>query len=91
VLFNCSGAALSAADAVETVIEYLGMRPVEKTGTVPADKATHTLLLSGNLMGMTRILVRCRLVYSSATGVTMEMSVRSTDPEVSSLIASAIG
>jgi hypothetical protein len=79
------------AEAVDTVIEYLGLRPVERTGTVPADKATHTLLLSGNLLGVARVFVRCRLVYSAATGVTMEMAVRSTDRDVSAAIAAAIG
>ena len=76
---------------MDTVIEYLGMRPAERSATVPADKSTHTLLLSGNLMGVARFLVRCRLVYSSATGVTMEMTVRSTDRAVSEVIAAAIG
>ena len=76
---------------VDTVVEYLGMRPAERTGVVPADKTSHQLLLSGNLMGVARILVRCRLVYSTSTGVTMEMSVRSTDAAVSASIAAAIG
>jgi len=82
----------SLADAVNTIIEYLGMQPCERTGPsyLTPEKTTHNLLLSGNFLGNIQTLVRCRLAFNTSTGVTMEISVRSNKPEVSQMIANAI-
>lgn len=80
----------SLTDAVETVVSCLGMKPLEKSNVVPADKTTHTVFLSGNLKGQTIILALVRLVYNASSGVTMELSVRSDNAELSQLIANAI-
>jgi len=67
------------------------MSPCEKTGpkSIPQDKTTHLLLLSGNFLGTIPTLVRCRLAFS-APNVTMEIIVRSSDETISQAIASAI-
>ena len=76
-----------------TIIDYLGMQPCERTGPsfLAPDKTTHILLLSGNFLGNIHTLVRCRLAFNSSTGVAMEITVRSTEQEISQMIASTIG
>lgn len=83
----------SLVEAVTTIIDYLGMQACERTGTsyVTPDKSTHILLLSGNFLGTIHTLVRCRLAFNSSTGVAMEITVRSTDQEISQMIANTIG
>lgn len=78
------------AAAVDSVTDFLGMRAAERSNTVPSGKTSHVLLLSGMLLGRTRVLARCRMAVHSSNGVAMELSVRSEDPKVSELVASAI-
>lgn len=51
--------------------------------------ATHTLLCSGTFRGGAEILVRAKLAL--ADGVTMQLTVRTTYPEVAELVTAAIG
>jgi coatomer protein complex subunit gamma len=53
------------------------------------------LIFYSTLLGMFRggyeVLVRSKLALSPEGGVTMQLSVRSGDPDVSELVASAVG
>ena len=65
------------------------MQPCERSDKVPDGKSSHTLYLAGVYRGGYDILVRAKLAVSE--GVTMQITVRSTDPHASEVIASAVG
>lgn len=79
----------SLEDAVKNIIQFLGLQPAERTDKVPDGKTTHTLLLAGLFRGGYEILVRSKLAL--ADGVTMQLTVRSTDSFIAELITSAVG
>ncbi|KAF2898387.1 hypothetical protein ILUMI_07790 [Ignelater luminosus] len=76
-------------EAVKNIIQFLGLQPAERTDKVPEGKTTHTLLLAGLFRGGFEILVRSKLAL--ADGITMQLTVRSTDTDVAELITSAVG
>ncbi|XP_057372762.1 coatomer subunit gamma-2-like [Daphnia carinata] len=78
-------------EAVRNIISFLGLQPCEWSDKVPEGKSAHTLLLSGVFRGGYEVLVRSKLALSPEGGVTMQLSVRSGDAEVSELVASAVG
>lgn len=65
------------------------MQPAERTDRVPAKRNKHVLYLSGNFIGDVPVLVRARMKQADQ-GVQMELTVRSTNADVSTLVASAI-
>ncbi|XP_075147641.1 coatomer subunit gamma-like [Haematobia irritans] len=76
-------------EAVNTIIKFLGLGPANLSEKVPEGVATHTLLCSGTFRGGAEILVRAKLALSE--GVTMQLTVRTTYPEVAELVTAAIG
>lgn len=78
------------ADAVKNIVSFMGMQPCERSDKVPDGKSSHVLLLSGLFRGGNDVLVRARLALVDA-GITMQITVRSTDPVAAEVIASAIG
>jgi len=78
-------------EAVRNIISFLGLQPCEWSDKVPEGKSHHSLLLSGVFRGGFPVLVRAKLALSPGGGVTMQLSVRSGDDEVSELVASAVG
>lgn len=77
-------------DAVKNIIQYLGLQPCERSDKVPEGKSSHTLYLAGVFRGGHDALVRAKLAMADS-GVTMQLTVRSTDPNVSEVLVSAIG
>ncbi|KAL4226660.1 Coatomer subunit gamma-1 [Mactra antiquata] len=77
-------------DAVKNIIQYLGLQPCERSDKVPEGKSSHTLYLAGVFRGGHDALVRSKLAMTDS-GVTMQLTVRSTDPNVSDVLVSAIG
>ena len=77
------------ADAVKQIIEYMGMQPCERSDRVPADKKSHVLLLAGCYRGGHDVLVQTKLAFSD--GVTMQITVRSSEATVSEVVLSAVG
>ncbi|XP_060078948.1 coatomer subunit gamma-2-like [Ylistrum balloti] len=77
-------------EAVQNIIKFMGMQPCERSDKVPEGKSSHTLYLAGVYRGGHDALVRAKLALSDA-GVTMQLTVRSTDPDVSEVMATAIG
>jgi len=75
--------------AVKQISQFMGMQACERSDKVPDGKSSHTLLLSGVYRGGAEVLVRARLALSD--GVTMQLTVRSADPAVSEVVASAVG
>lgn len=81
----------SIEEAMKNIISFMGMQPCERSDKVPEGKSSHTLYLAGVFRGEDEVLVRAKLAQSpSVEGVTMKLTVRSQNQEVSSLIASAV-
>eukprot|EP00163_Fabomonas_tropica_P029787 TRINITY_DN6527_c0_g1_i1.p1 TRINITY_DN6527_c0_g1~~TRINITY_DN6527_c0_g1_i1.p1 ORF type:complete len:889 (-),score=290.72 TRINITY_DN6527_c0_g1_i1:395-3061(-) len=78
----------SVQAAVTAVLDFLGMTPVDRSHIVGKGK-THKLMLAGMFMGEHKVLVQALLADPNHV-VTMEVAVRSTDPEVAQLIASCV-
>jgi coatomer protein complex subunit gamma len=78
-------------DAVNEIIDFLGMQACDKTEVVPPKRTKHILLLSGAFVeDNAPALVRIRMkMDDSAPGVSMELTVRSTSPLASRLLSSA--
>ena len=84
---------MRVSDAVKNIIQFMGLQPCERSDKVTAGKSSHTLWLAGVYRGGHDVLVRAKLALTddSGGGVTMQITVRSTDPTVSEVIASAVG
>eukprot|EP01102_Stenamoeba_stenopodia_P007090 TRINITY_DN1980_c3_g1_i1.p1 TRINITY_DN1980_c3_g1~~TRINITY_DN1980_c3_g1_i1.p1 ORF type:complete len:879 (-),score=208.25 TRINITY_DN1980_c3_g1_i1:193-2829(-) len=77
-------------DAVNEISEFLGMQPVDQSEKVPANKQKHILYLAGTFVGGIPVLARARMKLESTGGVSMELTVRSTDPDISASVATAL-
>ncbi|CAB4485224.1 uncharacterized protein OCT59_003972 [Rhizophagus irregularis] len=82
-------ASKSLKDSCTTLIELLGMSPVENSGT-PTSSSVHTLMLSGTFLGGIKVLAKNRMTFAPSTGVTMELSVRSPSEEISRIVIGAV-
>ena len=77
--------------ACDSIIEILNMQPLGGSED-PQNATVHTLQLSGLIAGGGgKVLVRCRMTYSKAQGVTLELGVRSEQQEACNLVIAAIG
>lgn len=76
-------------DAVNTIIKILGLGAANLSEKVPEGTHLHTVLCSGTFRGGVEVLVRAKLALSE--GVTLNLTVRSTDQDVAELITAAIG
>ncbi|KAL3853564.1 hypothetical protein ACJMK2_017098 [Sinanodonta woodiana] len=76
-------------EAVTNIIQCMGMQPCERSDKVPEGKNAHTLYLAGVYRGGHDALVRSKLAMTES-GVTMQLTIRSTDQSVSEVLASAI-
>ena len=64
------------------------MKPCEHSDRVKSGKSTHVLYLAGVFIGGHQVMARARLAYDE--GVTLKLSVRSTDEAACELVASAV-
>lgn len=87
-------------DAVNAVIDFLGMQPVDGTGNVSPQpigssdstaKRTHVLHLSGVFVGNVPVLVRAQFqMDGSSNDVTLKMAVRSQALAISQIVVECI-
>ena len=81
-------------DDMTAVIDFLGMQPVDGTGTISAEviasKKPHILHLSGVFVGNVTVLVRAQLQMDDVAGVVLKMAVRSSDKLISQMVAECI-
>ncbi|KAI0081189.1 coatomer subunit gamma [Panus rudis PR-1116 ss-1] len=76
--------------ACDSIIEILNMQPLGGSEE-PQSTSVHTLQLAGLVTGGGgKVLVRCRMTYSKAQGVTLELGVRAEKQEAANLVVSAI-
>ncbi|KAM2053366.1 hypothetical protein ACFX1T_003014 [Malus domestica] len=74
-------------EAVNAVINLLGMQPCEGTEVVASNSRSHTCVLSGVYIGNVKVLVRLLFgIDSSSKEVAMKLTVRSEDGAVSDAI-----
>lgn len=64
------------------------MQACERSDKVPENKSAHTLYLAGVYRGGHDILARAKLVLKD--GVTMQLTVRSTDATSAQVISAAV-
>lgn len=62
----------------------------EDSGRVLAKATTHSLFLSGVFIDGNKVCVKCRLALEGGSGVTLEVSVRSTDGDIAQLVADSV-
>lgn len=75
--------------AIQSLVLFLGLVPVERSDRVKSGATQHTLLLAGVFRGGKEVLARAKLALTDQ--VTMQFTVRSQDPEVAELIISSVG
>ncbi|CAG0888508.1 unnamed protein product [Cyprideis torosa] len=79
-------------EAVKNITDFLGMQPCERSDKVPEGKNSHSLFLAGVFRTGDDALVRARLAVSPhSEGVTMQLCVRSPNPNVAEAIAQSVG
>ncbi|XP_039068574.1 coatomer subunit gamma-2-like [Hibiscus syriacus] len=76
----------SLAEAVNAVVDLLGMQPCEGTEVVSPNSRSHTCLLSGVYIGNVKVLVRLQFGLDGPKDVAMKLAVRSEDETVSDAI-----
>lgn len=57
---------------------------------MPVNQSTHTLKLLGKTVSSGRVVANVRLAYSSKTGVTTKITVRSEEESVAALVIAAV-
>lgn len=77
-------------DAVQSLVNFLGLEAAERSDKVPSGAVGHTLLLAGNFRGNKEVYGRARLALAEGQ-VTMHLTVCSQDAEVAELILSSVG
>lgn len=93
-MFPCEN--VCCLECVKKVISFIGMQACERSDKVPEGKASHTLYLAGVFRGGHDALVRAKMALvgtafdASTAGITMQVTVRSTDQAASQVIISAI-
>ena len=72
------------------------MQPCERSDKVPEGKSSHTLYLAGVYRGGHDVLVRAKMALGGTSmdqgsgGITMQLTIRSTDASAVQVIASAV-
>ncbi|KAL3955003.1 hypothetical protein ACCO45_010566 [Purpureocillium lilacinum] len=79
----------SIADATEQLAKTLSLQPLDGTD-VPINPSTHTLRLLGKTVGGGRVVATVRMAYSSKSGVTTKITVRSEEENVAALVIASV-
>jgi coatomer subunit gamma len=67
----------------------LSLQPLDGTD-VPVNQSTHTLKLLGKTVNGGRVVSSIRMAYSSKSGVTMKITVRSEEEGVAALVVASV-
>ncbi|KAH7019843.1 adaptin N terminal region-domain-containing protein [Ilyonectria destructans] len=79
----------SIAEATEQLTKALSLQPLEGTD-VPLNQTTHTLKLLGKTVSGGRVVATVRMAYSSKSGVTTKITVRSEEEGVAELVIASV-
>jgi coatomer protein complex subunit gamma len=76
-------------EATEQLAKALSLQPLEGTD-VPVNQTTHTLKLLGKTVNGGRVVANVRMAYSSKSGVTTKITVRSEEEGVAALVVASV-
>lgn len=76
-------------DATEQLAKTLSLQPLDGTD-VPVNQTTHTLKLFGKTVGGGKVVATVRMAFSSKSGVTMKITVRSEEEGVAPLVVASV-
>ncbi|XP_015123527.1 coatomer subunit gamma [Diachasma alloeum] len=76
--------------AVQSLLGFLALEPQERSDRVAAGATSHVLKLHGFFRGGKEIFARARLALANSE-VTMQLSIRSQDPDVASVVLASVG
>ncbi|KAK2075161.1 hypothetical protein P8C59_009309 [Phyllachora maydis] len=79
----------SIADATEQLAKTLSLQPLEGTD-VPINQTTHALKLLGKTVNGGKVVANIRMAFSSKTGVTTKVTVRSEEEGVAALVVASV-
>ncbi|KAJ4147545.1 hypothetical protein LMH87_002057 [Akanthomyces muscarius] len=79
----------SIADATEQLTQALSLQPLDGTD-VPVNQSTHTLKLLGKTVSGGRVVATVRMAFSSKSGVTTKITVRSEEENVAALVIASV-
>jgi coatomer protein complex subunit gamma len=79
----------SIADATEQLAKTLSLQPLDGTD-IPINTTTHTLKLFGKTVTGGRVVASIRMAYSTKTGVTTKIAVRSEEEGVAVLVIGSV-
>jgi len=80
----------SLKQAMDAVIDYLGMQICENSGNPAESARTHTVLLAGTFLGGVQVFSIVNLRTDSNKNVGMRLTVRSADMGISQFVASSV-
>lgn len=80
----------SVQEAVETVIELLGMSVCDGTDMVPPNARSHAVSMSGTVVGDVDVFIRLQFGMSADQNVAMKVAVRADDPAFCEYVHSII-
>lgn len=80
---------LTWSDATETLAKTLSLQPLEGTD-IPINTTTHTLKLFGKTVTGGRVAANIRMAYSTKSGVTTKIAVRSEEEGVAALVIGSV-
>ncbi|KAK5998852.1 putative coatomer subunit gamma [Cladobotryum mycophilum] len=83
------GSMKSIAEATEQLAKTLSLQPLDGTD-VPISQTTHTLKLLGKTVSGGRVVATIRMAFSSKTGVTTKITVRSEEENVAPLVVASL-
>ncbi|XP_063978649.1 coatomer subunit gamma isoform X2 [Diachasmimorpha longicaudata] len=76
--------------AVQSLLGFLALEPQDRSDRVAAGATSHVLMLHGFFRGGKEIFARARLALANSE-VTMQLSIRSEDPDVASVVLASVG
>jgi len=79
----------SIADATEQLAKALSLQALEGTD-VPVNQTTHQLKLLGKTVNGGRVIATVRMAYSSKSGVTTKITVRSEEENVAAMVVASV-
>lgn len=77
------------SDATEQLAKALSLQPLEGTD-VPISQTTHQLKLLGKTVNGGRVVANIRMAYSSKSGVTTKITVRSEEENVAAMMVASV-
>jgi coatomer protein complex subunit gamma len=71
------------------LVKILSLQPLEGTD-VPVNQTTHTLKLFGKTVNGGKVAANIRMAFSSKSGVTTKITVRSEEENVAALVIASV-